>query len=380
MTSVSAAMLGIGGALIEQAVAWSTTDKNANITLSNSNRDAACTAGSFSAVRADRGNNSGKRYFEISMPTVPSSAFSGFVDAGFGLSNYLGSAAQSACMQATSGAQSQNGFTAGSTPAGGSGSNGDYYMFAIDFGTGKCWVGKNNSWLASGNPAAGTTPWLTAIPGAMWPACSLYNNGSYRLHTRASEFQGTVPSGFSSWALGPFSNSGFAMVGDSITHLYGTTDDWRTLSGFGTVMEYGVPSNTTTQILARFANVLAAKPRAVFLLAGVNDVATAIPTATSQSNVASMISQCQAQSIPIIVQAILPLGSGYAGGASNAGINTLNTALQSTVAGAGAGATWVDWRSSIVDPTDYQADKIHLSHSGNLNWVSAMSSYFALYG
>jgi len=373
--------------LIENAVAWNPSDKDTSVILSNGNRDAANTDSTFSAVRADRGNNSGKRYFEVSMPTAPGSARAGFADKGFTVSTYVGNARISAGIANNSAATINGGGTNPQMSIVASYGtaidvNGDYYMFAIDFSSGKVWVGKNNTWLGSGNPATGANPWIVGVPGAMWPAASLYNNGSYRLHSRASEFSGTMPSGYSSWASGTHDASGFAMVGDSITHLYLTTDDWRTLSGYGTAMEYGIPSNNSSQTLARFPAILLGKPRAVFMMIGVNDGPTGVNVTTSQSNVASIISLCQAASVPIYVEKVLPLGAAYAGGASNAQINTLNTALQSTVAAAGAGATWVPWRdtSPLTDPTDFNADGIHLSHSGNVKRAAALASYMALYG
>lgn len=380
-------MLNSAAALTEQTVAWSTTDKQSNIALSNGNRDAGVSSSfSFPAVRADRGNNAGKRYFEISMPTVPGSHRMGFADKDFLLTTYLGNARISVGAIAGGvnihggGVAPQMAISTAITPP--SEANGDYYMFAIDFATGKAWLGKNNSWLGSGNPSSGANPWIVGVPGAMWPACSLFNQGTARLHSRLSEFQGTVPSGFSSWALGTHDPSGFAMVGDSITHLYLTTDDWRTLTGYGTAMGYGIPSNTTTQMLARFDNILLAKPKAAFIMGGVNDLATGIGTSTTQSNIAAMIAKCLAASVVPYVEAVLRVGAAYVpvGNVNNTNIATLNTAIQSTVAS--SGGNWLNWPAvtPLTDPSDYAGDGIHLSHAGNVKRVAALASYLALYG
>jgi len=383
-------LIGFGASFDEIPAAWNPLDKDSSVNLSNGNRDAAVTDSSFSSVRADRANNNGKRYFEISYPAaVPGSCRAGFADRDFTLNTYVGNARISAGVGAASsninggGTAPQMGVsTAITVPADGLG---DYFMFVIDFATGKAWVGRNGSWLSSGNPSTGANPWIVGVPGAMWPACSGYSDGSHRIHTRASEFlspSAFAGSGAVSWASGAHSPSGFAMVGDSITHLYLTTDDWRTLSGCGTAMAYGIPSDNSTQVLARFPNILAGKPKAVFLMIGVNDGPTGLSVATSQSNIASIISLSQAAGVQIYVEKILPLAASYAGTATNAQINTLNTALQSTVSGAGAGATWVPWRdtSPLTDPTDYNADGIHLSHAGNVKRAAALASYTALYG
>ena len=370
----------------EQVVTWDETDRDTSIILGNGNRDALCIDSSFSAVRATRGNNSGKRYFEISVPTLPGSSRAGFADKDFTLSTYLGNARISAGITGGSpninggGVDPQMAISTAITPT--TLTAGQYYQFAIDFSTGKAWIGANNTWMGSGNPAAGTNPWLTGVPGAMWPACSLYSDGSYRIHTKLAEFSGTIPSGFTSWAQGTHNPSGFAMVGDSITHLYLTTDDWRTLSGYGTAMEYGIPSNNSTQTLTRFPNILKAKPKAVFMMIGVNDTPTGIGVSTSQSNVAAIIALAQAANVPIFVEKILPVGAAYAGTTNNTIIATLNAALQTTVNAAGSGVRWLPWvdTTPLTDPSDYHADGIHLSHAGNVKRVAALAPYFAIYG
>lgn len=198
MTSISAMMLNSAAALTEQTVAWSTTDKQSNIALSNGNRDAGVSSSfSFPAVRADRGNNAGKRYFEISMPTVPGSARHGFGNGSFSLATYVGNSATSIGIANVS--QTNSGYTIVNGVSPGAESASDYYMFAIDFATGKAWVGKNGTWYNSGNPAAGTNEWISGVTGAVYPATSGYTNGSARIHGNSSNFNTSPPSGFSAW-------------------------------------------------------------------------------------------------------------------------------------------------------------------------------------
>ncbi len=182
----------------EQSVTWNSADKDTSITLSNGDRDASCVDSSFSAVRATLGRSTGKYYFEISMPTVPTSARCGIANGSFTLTTYVGNAANSTGV--TGGAVTNNGHTVNTAITPPANSDGVYYMYALDLDNDYAWLGRNNSWLGSGNPAAGTNMWLTAVTGTIYPACSLYNNGSFRLHAKTSEIQGTLPSGFSVWA------------------------------------------------------------------------------------------------------------------------------------------------------------------------------------
>lgn len=72
---------------------------------------------------------------------------------------------------------------------------------AIDFATGKIWFARNNTWLLSGNPAAGTSPNLTfAATGAFDPIVSFYQlGGSSQVLTCAfneADWFYAPPSGF----------------------------------------------------------------------------------------------------------------------------------------------------------------------------------------
>ena len=197
MSAVSQMVLAAFGSVSETAATWNPSDKDASVTLSNGDRDAAVTDGSFSAVRANVGRSSGKRYFEISLPTVPGSARHGFGNGSFSLATYVGNSATSIGIANVS--QTNSGYTIVNGVSPGAESASDYYMFAIDFATGKAWVGKNGTWYNSGNPAAGTNEWISGVTGAVYPATSGYTNGSARIHGNSSNFNTSPPSGFSAW-------------------------------------------------------------------------------------------------------------------------------------------------------------------------------------
>ena len=197
MSAVSQMVLAAFGSVSETAVTWNPSDKDASVTLSNGDRDAAVTDGSFSAVRANVGRSSGKRYFEISLPTVPGSSRHGFGNGSFSLATYVGNSATS--IGATTGVISNSGYTIVATISPAAESNGQYYMFAIDFATGFAWLGRDGSWLGSGNPAAGTGQWISGVSGTVYPATSGYSIGSARIHGNTSNFNTSPPSGFSAW-------------------------------------------------------------------------------------------------------------------------------------------------------------------------------------
>ena len=76
--------------------------------------------------------------------------------------------------------------------------------YAVDFTAGKVWVGKNTTWLGSGDPGAGTNHAYTFTPatvGALFPASGATSSSvpTTTLLTAASQFEQAVPSGFSAW-------------------------------------------------------------------------------------------------------------------------------------------------------------------------------------
>lgn len=181
----------------EQTVTWNPSDKNSNVALSNNDLTAGSNSATFGSVRATLGRSSGKYYFEI-LVTQAGSTRTGIGDGTFALNNYVGNASKSAGV--VSGGNTNTGYThtnAGTFTI----TNGDYLMFAVDMDADKAWVGKNNVWQLSGDPAAGTNPWLDAVSGTVYPATSVYEtNCSFTLRTKTSEIAGSVPSGFSVWA------------------------------------------------------------------------------------------------------------------------------------------------------------------------------------
>jgi acyl-CoA thioesterase-1 len=107
-------------------------------------------------------------------------------------------------------------------------------------------------------------------------------------------------------ALGPETDR-VVFLGDSITQLW----QFATPEMFGSKMvNRGISGQTTPQMLLRFkADVLALKPRAVHILAGVNDIAgNTGPTTLEdiQNNVTSMVELAKAHGVEVILATPLP--------------------------------------------------------------------------
>ncbi|MBI1746859.1 MAG: capsular biosynthesis protein [Acidobacteria bacterium] len=99
-------------------------------------------------------------------------------------------------------------------------------------------------------------------------------------------------------------------LGDSIT------DGWK-LDQFFPGMPYinrGITGQITSQMLDRFkADVLDLKPRAVVILAGINDIARGVDNAVIQNNLEMMYMLARAGNIRVVPALVLPISDYHKG-------------------------------------------------------------------
>jgi hypothetical protein len=189
------------------SVTFDTTSVPANTVLSNGNRDATISGGSgnFNTVRVNTPKSAGKIYVEEVFVSGQASGpgFSiGLCDGAFSKDAYLGSGGNSCMFYGPTGQT----FTSGIFASANGVSNSTYvandrWMLAVDFTAGKVWLGKNGTWL-SGDPAAGTAPWLTfTTTGApvLYMASTLYDGATVTTSTTVrlpATTNYTPPSGY----------------------------------------------------------------------------------------------------------------------------------------------------------------------------------------
>lgn len=186
---------------------WNPADRSASVTLSTANTGAtkSVAGNAWASVRADTSRNSGKKYFEI------------VVSRGLNLDMTLGIATSTLLLDGSTGYAGEGAAgasygiyirdgqkaTAGVFSAYGSViPNNAVVGVAVDFTAGKVWFSVNNTWVAGGNPAAGTGEAFSGISGSYFPIASFYNGSSVYLatiRTIATAFTGTVPTGFGPW-------------------------------------------------------------------------------------------------------------------------------------------------------------------------------------
>jgi lysophospholipase L1-like esterase len=181
------------------------------------------------------------------------------------------------------------------------------------------------------------------------------------------------------FALSKLQTAPIVMLGDSITEA-GT---WSELTGCRQIANRGIGGDTTARVLGRLDEVLQLKPRAVFLMAGVNDVTLQVPAATTADNMRAILDRLNGADTHTFMYYVLPVAASYPKKRVNKEISALNAAIADMVAGRPK-TTAIDLRPLItgVDGTlreEFAWDGLHLSAKGYEVWRDAIAPEIAKY-
>ncbi|WP_102945307.1 SPRY domain-containing protein [Stenotrophomonas sp. VV52] len=163
----------------------------------------ATNSGIGNMVLASRANSTGKRYFEVRMDVVTGA---GTPTVGVAQSNASSAQVGQGPVVSTNRnsdwgllANSGNKYGAGTSTAYGTAlAANDILMVAVDLDADLIWWGKNGTWFASGNPAAGTGAAFNTVQDAVYPAIT-NSAGSKATANFAGPFQYAPPAGFTAW-------------------------------------------------------------------------------------------------------------------------------------------------------------------------------------
>lgn len=192
----SQALNGSGGGGTTPA-ALDPSRTSSRLTLSNSNRTATTATSDHGISMADTAFASGKYYWEIATTAIGASSRVGMCPENISdLNTFLSNVGTYVSLSSTGSAQ-----VAGATTVSAPGigfANGDTMMFAYDAATKKLWMGKNGTWSAGGDPAAGTGHNFLITATADWrPAFSIAGNGNnVTVRFAAADWAQAAPSGF----------------------------------------------------------------------------------------------------------------------------------------------------------------------------------------
>jgi len=177
------------------SITWNSSDKSANITLSNGNLTTTATSTAWKSARATEYKSSGKWYWEVTINV----AASDYCIVGIGtsiasISSYCGSDSYGYGYNGYNGYSYHNRSTA---VYGNTFTLNDVIGVALDMDNGKLWFSKNGTWQNSGVPASGTGEAFSGISGNFYPMISPYSSTSAETaNFGATAFSYSIPTGF----------------------------------------------------------------------------------------------------------------------------------------------------------------------------------------
>jgi lysophospholipase L1-like esterase len=181
------------------------------------------------------------------------------------------------------------------------------------------------------------------------------------------------------FALSKIESAPIVMLGDSLTE----GAPWRELTGCLYLVNRGIGGDTTTRLLGRLDEVLKLKPRAVFLMIGVNDISLRIEKNTSVENLRAILGRLERADIQTFLAYVLPVTASYAKKGMNGSITDLNAAI------AGVLAEHLKTRTIDIRPLmrgsdgylrdDLSYDGLHISPKGYAVWRDAIAPLIAQY-
>jgi lysophospholipase L1-like esterase len=164
------------------------------------------------------------------------------------------------------------------------------------------------------------------------------------------------------------------LVGDSLTERA----EWRELLGRDDVYNRGISGDTVAGVRERIDAVLRARPRAIVLMIGINDLeagrAPAEVAAAFEELLAAM--RAAGPETRLVVLSVLPMRDvGRGVGVANAQVGALNDAIAASCER--HRAAFLDLRPTLTDETGalgeaFTRDGVHLTGEGYARWAEAL--------
>lgn len=169
-------------------------------------------------------------------------------------------------------------------------------------------------------------------------------------------------------------------LGDSITDI----GDWENDFPDKNIVNQGINGDTTYGVLNRIDNLVRLKPRKVFIMIGINDIAKGLDTEKLLVNYNNILSEIKSGSpdTEIYVQSILPINQKmadkyYTLKDGNKIISDINDKLEKIAAD--QNVTYLDLYPEFLNSgadldSSYTLDGLHLNEKGYQLWVNEISN------
>ncbi len=162
-------------------------------------------------------------------------------------------------------------------------------------------------------------------------------------------------------------------LGNSITDIGEWTEIWQNRK----VKNRGISGDNTFGVLARLDEVVSSKPKKIFIMIGINDIARNIPDSVILANYHKMIERIQTASpkTKIIVQSILPTNNEFTAFKNHQNktvhIAAVNQLLQKMCSE--KGLTFLNLHDAFLDENgklnkQYTNDGLHINGYGYMLW------------
>jgi lysophospholipase L1-like esterase len=180
------------------------------------------------------------------------------------------------------------------------------------------------------------------------------------------------------FALSKIESVPIVMLGDSLTEAA----PWDELTGCRQIVNRGIGGDTTKGVLARLDQVVALKPRAVFLMIGVNDITRKIPKDASVENLRAILARLARADVRTFAAYVLPV-TRQRKKQVNDSISALNAAFAGVLA-EHPSTQVVDLRPLVRGGDGYLRedltyDGLHLDANGYAIWRDAIAPHVAQY-
>lgn len=167
------------------------------------------------------------------------------------------------------------------------------------------------------------------------------------------------------------------MVGDSIT----APGRWDEMFPGASIANRGISGDTVTGLLERAPAIAAMRPRAIFVLIGINDIAGGNDNARIIDRYGRALEILASTGARIVIQSTLQCSSADCTPAIRAQVDTLNTALKRIAAG--HGWRFVDLNTRFSDANGlkpaYTYDGVHLNGAGYQLWRGMIGGEIAAF-
>lgn len=175
------------------------------------------------------------------------------------------------------------------------------------------------------------------------------------------------------FAATPLAAGDIVFLGDSLTE----GAEWNELFPDLPVRDRGISGDTTAGVLQRLGTITSARPAAVFLLIGTNELGPALDPAPSLARQREILARIRRESpdTRVFVQSLLPRAARF-----RPAIESYNAALADL--GREFGCTFIDLYPAFLAEDgslrdEFTVDEVHLNTAGYLHWRELLQPHLA---